>query len=280
MTIEERFQEVIGVIEDAGKEAKAYFDMNSAVCEIKADGSVVTAIDQSIEKKITAYVREAFPNDAIVGEEGEGCEGTSGFTWHIDPIDGTDNFLRRVPFTAVSVARIGPSNEDSFGIIHNPITGQTFAALMDNGVYEQERVCQMTDELLGGRAIISLAPGRTSWMKTARYNIQKEIGLKLGRGGSLNCCALELAYVAANRLDGVLSFGLSTYDYAAGLYLVQSAGGVISVFKDGEWKEWTGPLQPLLSEHGATFFASHRGIHSEVLSIVGDPKSWSDEIRG
>lgn len=275
--IEEKFQELIAVIEESGLEARAYFDTGSAVCEIKGDGSVVTAIDTSIENKICSFVRESFPDDTIVGEEGEGYVGTSSFTWHIDPIDGTDNFLRRIPFTAVSVARIGPSSEDSFGIIHNPITNQTFASLMDNGVYEQERVCQVTDELLGGKTVISLARGRESWMKSAGYNLQKGLGLKFGRCNSLNCCALELAYVAANRLDGVLSFGLHTYDYAAGLYIVKSAGGSISVFKNGMWSEWTDPLQDLLSQHGATFFASHRGIHEDALKIIGDPRSWSDE---
>ena len=276
-TIEDSFHSLVRLIEAEGAKARAYFDGNHSANEQKSDGSVVMQIDKDIEMALVKFVRAEFPNDTIVGEEGEGYVGTSDFVWHIDPIDGTDNFLRRIPFCAISVARLGSTTEDSFGIIHNPITKQTFAALMDNGVYEREHIHVLNDSILGGRAMVSVARGREKWMKSASYNIRKAFAMKFGGGNSFGSCALELAYIAANRIDGQLTFGLNSYDYGAGLFLVKAAGGLISVFENDEWLPVTGSLKDLCRTHGKTMFISHAGIHSEALTLIGDPRKWSDE---
>ena len=277
MTIEEKFHALVTLIETIGLQARAYFDDNQNKNEQKADGSVVTQIDKDIEDSLVKFIRTEFPEDTIIGEEGEGYVGTSDFVWHIDPIDGTDNFLRRIPFCAISVARLGNTNEDSFGIVHNPITKQTFAALMDNGVYEREHVHMLNNDILGGRAVISIGRGRESWMKSAAFNMFKAIGTQLGKPMILNCTALELGYIAANRIDGVINFGEKSYDYAAGLFLVKAAGGQISVFENGVWSLWTGSLKDLCAEHGKTMFISHGGIHADALALIGNPRDWSDE---
>lgn len=277
MTIEEKYHTLVTLIETEGLKARAYFDDNQSANEQKADGSVVTKIDTEIEAALVAYIRTEFPEDTIIGEESDGYKGASDFVWHIDPIDGTDNFLRRVPFCAISVARLGNTTEDSFGIVHNPITKQTFAALMDNGVYEKEHVHKLTDELLGGRAVISIGRGREYWMKSAGYNLQKAFGTTFGKCTVYNCTALELAYIAANRIDGFLTYGLHSYDYAAGLFLVKAAGGFISVFRNDAWSLWTGSIKELCSNHGEIIFVSHGGIHTDALALIKNPRDWSDE---
>jgi myo-inositol-1(or 4)-monophosphatase len=277
MTIEAKYHALITLIETEGLKARAYFDDNQNANEQKADGSVVTQIDKDIEDAIVGFVRTHFPEDTIIGEESAGYIGTSDFVWHIDPIDGTDNFLRRIPFCAISVARLGSATEDSFGIVHNPITKQTFAALMDNGVYEREHIHILTDELLGGRVVISIGRGREFWMKSAGYNLQKAFGTNFGKCTVYNCTALELAYIAANRIDGFLTYGLHSYDYAAGLFLVKAAGGQISVYENNVWSPWTGSLKDLCAEHGKTMFISHGGIHTQALELINNPRDWSDE---
>lgn len=268
------------VIERAGEQARGYFLRDMTENEQKNDGSVVTAVDTAIERELVSYVRKQFPDDTIVGEEDKGYVGTSQFVWYIDPIDGTDNFLRKIPFCAISVARLGDTTEDSLAIVHNPITGITFSGLAGDGVQEAQqeaqRVHQINEELLGGRAIVSVCRGREVWMKSATYNLQKAFGKQFGKGTAYGCCALELTYVAANRIDGVLTFGLNPYDYAAGLFLIQSSGGSISVFRDGSWLEWTASLKELCQESSETIFASHAGIHTEALSLIGDPYQWRD----
>jgi myo-inositol-1(or 4)-monophosphatase len=272
------FTSLITEIESAGQLARQYFINNESSNKQKEDGSVVTVIDNAIEDRLVTYIRTHFPDDSIVGEEGEEYVGSSDYVWQIDPIDGTDNFLRRIPFCAISVARLGSLDKGSFAIIHNPITQQTFSSFMHEGVYEKRIIHHINNEILGGRAIISITRGREVWMKTASYNLRKALGIRFGVGNSYGCCALEHAYVAANRLDGVLTFGLHTYDYAAGLYLIKSAGGTISVFNGETWCEWKRDIKSLCRDHGATIFSSHRGIHDEALALIGNPRKWSDEI--
>ncbi len=270
------FDRLITEIETAGLLAHAYFVADHTANEQKSDGSVVTAIDLEIEQKLVSYIRTHFSDDTIVGEEGDGHRGVSDFVWHIDPIDGTDNFLRKIPFCAISVARLGPTMEDSCAVIHNPITKQTFSAFMDEGVIEQSRIHRIDTHVLGGRAMISVARGREPWMKTASYNIRKALGLQFGGGNSYGSCALELAYVAANRLDGVLTFGLNSYDYGAGLFLIKTGGGMISVWRNTKWEALTGSLKDVCAVHGATIFASHAGVHAEALALIGDLRQWAD----
>jgi myo-inositol-1(or 4)-monophosphatase len=275
--IEQKFQDLITQIEVAGKVARDYFDSDDISNDIKADGSVVTRIDNEIETMLRAYVAEQFPGDAIVGEEHDDTAGTTGFVWHIDPIDGTDNFLRKIPFCAISVARLGDTTEDSFGIVHNPITNHTFASLMENGAYENERITNLTAEPLGGKYAISIGRGKEAWMKRAAYKMMAGIGLQYGRCGAYNCTALELSYLSAGRLDGFLTFGLHTYDYAAGLFLVRAAGGAISVFKEGEWQRFEGSLKSLCDTHEKTIFASHPDIHDDMCDFIGNPKEWDSQ---
>lgn len=172
--IETKFRTLVSFVESIGQVARDYFDSEDFSNDIKDDGSVVTYIDQLIEQKLRTFVAEQFPGDAIVGEEHDDTEGTTGFVWHIDPIDGTDNFLRKIPFCAISVARLGDTAEDSFGIVHNPITKHTFASLMENGAFENERVTNLTAEPLGGKFTVSIGAGRNEpWMKPALYHLQE-----------------------------------------------------------------------------------------------------------
>ena len=231
MNIEEKFQKLLVIIKEAGEEAFEYFESDDFGTDIKDDGSVVTRIDKSIESKLRAFVQENFPDDAIVGEEEDDIVGTSGFVWHIDPIDGTDNFLRKVPFCAVSVARLGDTPEDSFGIVYNPITKLMFASLMEDGAYETKRLTNLTAEPLSGKLVITVGRGRKEpWMQSATYKIYEAVGTKFGKCQAYNSTALELSYLSAGRIDGFLTYGLNSYDYGAGLYLVKAAGGAISVY--------------------------------------------------
>jgi myo-inositol-1(or 4)-monophosphatase len=276
-TLEEQFQDLITHIETAGQLARDYFDSQDISNEVKSDGSVVTRIDMEIETVLRDYIAKHFPNDAIIGEEHDDMEGTSGFVWHLDPIDGTDNFLRKIPFCAISVARLGETAEDSFGIVHNPITKHTFASLMENGAYENERLTNLTADPLGGRYTITVGRGRESWMKSAGNNIITACDEKYGRGLRYGSTALELAYLSAGRIDGFITFGLSTYDYAAGLFLVRAAGGAISVFENDTWKIWEGSIKELCDVHKKIIFASHPDIHEDIRDFIGNPRTWSSE---
>jgi len=276
MKIEKQFQELARTIRNSGEQAHEYFISSSTDHLTKSDGSVVTEIDQQIERDLLDFVQKNFPDDAIVGEEYGDRQGNSSFVWHIDPIDGTDNFLRKIPFCGVSVARLGDTFEDSFGIVYNPLTRQMFSSLGDEGVFENEHVCNLTSEPLGGRFVISIGRGKGEpWMKKASYALQEELGNRFGKCLAYGSTALELAYIAANRIDAYLTFGLKSYDYAAGLFIARTAGARISVHTAEGWSEWKESIKELCSIHGRTIFVSHPDIHEDILSVIGDPKKWS-----
>lgn len=274
-TIEKKYHALIAHLEVVGQIARDYFDSEDFSNEIKGDGSVVTHVDKTIELSLRHFITKHFPDDAIVGEEHDDTEGTTGFVWHIDPIDGTDNFLRKIPFFCISIARLGDTAEDSFGIIYNPVTRHTFASLMENGVYENERLGNLTAEPLGGKYTLSVGGGRRElWMKPALFRIQEAFAARFGRARDYGSTALHLAYLAAGRFDAFLTYGLNTYDYGAGFFLVRAAGGKISVFENNTWQEWTGSIKDLCDHHGKIIFASHTDIHTEILDFIGNPKDW------
>lgn len=278
MTVEDKFHLLLQEVREVSILARNYFESPDFSNEQKTDGSVVTEVDKAIERVIRTFIDTHFPDDAVIGEEEDDKPGTSGFVWHVDPIDGTDNFLRKIPFCAVSIARLGDTAEDSFAIVHNPITNLTFASIMENGTFENEHLTNLTAEPLGGRYTVTVGRGRQPWMKGAGNNIITACDEKFGRGVRYGSTALELAYVSAGRIDGFLTFGLSSYDYAAGAYLVRAAGGTISVFENGAWSEWTASIKELCAEHGKTIFVSHPDVHCEMRDFIGDPKRWANEV--
>lgn len=278
MNTDEKFKLLKTEIEVVSKMARDYFDSADFSNEQKADGSVVTEIDQAIEKRLRSFITENFPDDAVVGEEHEDTPGTSGFVWHIDPIDGTDNFLRKIPFCAVSIARLGDTEEGSFGIVHNPITSHTFASIASGEMFENEHVGKITAEPLGGKYVISVGRGRSeTWMAPAARNIIAGCTEEFGKSTAYGSTALELAYLAAGRIDGYLTFGLYSYDYAAGLFLVRAAGGMISVFEDEVWRVWEGSIKDLCVTHGKTIFTSHPDMHLTMRDFIGSPQRWATQ---
>lgn len=280
MDIEKEFKDLTDVVEEAGALARDYFYSDINPNTQKADGTVVTEIDQKAEAMLRAHIAERFPDDAIVGEEEGASEGKSGFVWYIDPIDGTDNFIRKIPFFAVAATRLGNDPEGSMAIIHNPVSRQTFASLRENDTYENEHLCNLTPDTIGGRYLL-VVEGMSKngpWVKSARSKLWGALYERFGRSYAFQSTLLEFAYVAAGRIDGFLSMEFDPWDTAAGLYLVKAAGGAISVHTKEGWKRWDGPIKELYGTSGverATIFVSHPDIHQNVLDFIGDPSAWA-----
>lgn len=280
MTTKEKFNGLIECIEGCGEAARAYFNDVENNSVQKADGSVVTEIDTKTEEIIRTFVEEHFPEDTIVGEEGEDVVGTSDFLWFIDPIDGTENFVRKIPLFSITAVRLGSTMEDTMAVVHNPITRQTFASFGSEGAYENMNLCNHTSDTIGGRYIINIGAGtRAPDIKSAQYELYKAITLKFGKSGTFNSALLEFAYVAAGRLDGFLSINHKPWDSAAGLYLAKSAGAAISVHGDNGWKRYDGAIKDLYGKNHKeqnTYFVSHPDIHDEILNFIQNPLGWSD----
>lgn len=200
---------------------------------------VVTEMDRRAEEQIRAAIRRARPGDALQGEEGRDETGSTGLTWVIDPIDGTVNYLYGIPAYAVSVAVAtgDPHTPGGWsvlaGAIADPERGAVFHARRGGGAFERDRLGRdhrltVTDEDDLGLALIGTGFG---YLRERRIGQAAVVAALLPqvrdirRAGS---AALDLAAVAAGRLDGFYELGLHPWDLAAGWLLVTEAGGVVS----------------------------------------------------
>lgn len=196
--------------------------------QAKGHNDYVTRADREAEATVIDTIRRAHPDHAILAEESGRSDGRgrSEVEWIIDPIDGTTNYIRGIPHFAVSVAaRV--RGELAHGVIYDPYKDELFTASRGNGTTLDGRRVRVTGAAHFHTALLAtgFAYHRSEGMDAHLAPIQqvlRECG-DIRRGGS---AALDLAYVAAGRLDGFWEFGLQPWDIAAGLLLVREAGGI------------------------------------------------------
>lgn len=187
-------------------------------------------VDADAEKVIIKELKRAYPEYAIVGEEG-GPQGNGRHTFIIDPLDGTSNYLHGIPHYCVSIA-LCENGEPTDAVIFDPLRNELFTASRGSGAQLNDRRIRVTDrkELAGTLIGTGFAP-----RERARVGAQLECVRELlvhaedvRRAGS---AALDLAYVACGRLDAYFEAGVRDWDIAAGMLLVREAGGKVSDFK-------------------------------------------------
>ena len=196
----------------------------------KGAADLVTEVDLAAEKEIIAILSRAFPGHQVVGEESGVGEGESDYIWWIDPIDGTTNFVHGYPFYSVSVA-LEYRGESIVGIVYDPTRNELFQAVKGRGTFlNGTPITVSMVETLNDSLLATGFPYDRSRRKEA---LDLAAGLlKRVQGVRRDAsAALDLAYVAAGRLDGFWEFGLKPWDTAAGRLLVEEAGGKISDFK-------------------------------------------------
>ncbi len=188
----------------------------------------VSDADRDAEALIVGLLRGGRPADGLVGEEGAGVQGESGLEWVVDPLDGTVNFLYGIPQWGVSIA-CRDATATLVAVVHDPLRDETFAAARGDG-------CRLNDEPLriGAAPPLERALVGTGFSyAAAERDLQTALVARvlprardIRRAGS---AALDLAWVAAGRLDAFYEHGLAPWDHAAGDLLVQEAGGVVQV---------------------------------------------------
>jgi myo-inositol-1(or 4)-monophosphatase len=269
-------QYVEGELGDIAREA---FLATTSDSSQKSDGSTVTEVDIVLEKNLKVFITEYFPQDSVYGEEEGFVQGTSDFVWIIDPIDGTDNFARKIPFFAITVVRLGNTEEDTFSLIYNPASRQLFSSFAGETVLENGHPAKSPTTQIGGRSFVTVTGANSSapWIKSVRQNIQGALSSEFGKSGHYHSSLLEHAYVATGKLDGMLQLQMNAWDSAAGVYLVRAGGGQVSVFDNGEWSLHTGPVKELYGEDFSlrpTLFVSRPDIHERALSAIKNPEDW------
>ncbi len=195
----------------------------------KGKNDFASEVDRKSEREIINIIRAAYPDHAILAEESGAHKGNE-FVWIIDPLDGTTNFLHGFPQYAVSIA-LKHKGKLEVGVIYDPLRDELFTARRGGGAMLNNRRIRVTRQSSMKGALIGTGfPFKTAAHLDAYVGMFKSIttdSAGIRRAGS---AALDLAYVAAGRLDGFWEIGLMEWDMAAGVLLIKEAGGVVTDF--------------------------------------------------
>jgi len=199
----------------------------------KAANDFVSDVDRQAEQVIIETIKKAYPDHAIKAEENGELDGNSDFQWVIDPLDGTTNFLHGFPQFAVSIA-FKQNGRLSQAVVFNPVNQELFTASRGEGAMLNDRRIRVAKQnslegaLLGTGFPFKDQQHLDTYMATFKALFPMTSGIR--RPGS---AALDLAYVAAGRLDGFWEIALNEWDMAAGALLIKEAGGLIGDFSGG-----------------------------------------------
>ena len=251
-----RRREVVeAVVREAGEAALGRFRDRRFEVETKGPQDLVSEVDRETEAAIRARLVEAFPDTGFMGEEGGGR--VDGLTWVVDPIDGTSNFVRGIPFWCLSVALV-EEGRPVLGVVRDPCLGETFAAHRGGGAALNGQPISVSGTRTPDSAILGI--GFSFKSSVARHQevlahllAERTVYRFQGAG------ALTLAHCAAGRIDGFWEDHMMPWDVAAGLVLIAEAGGVVSDYAEG--RGWVDGNRILASAPGlAGFFSAATGI--------------------
>jgi myo-inositol-1(or 4)-monophosphatase len=234
MSLDERYRFLQSLSPRAGAFALDFWRRRGElVVELKGPQDFVSHADRAVEAMIRDAIAQAFPDDAFLGEEtASTIEGVPERVWIVDPIDGTHNFLRGIPYWNVSIA-YAERGVRTLGAICDPVAGAVYHGRRGGGAWRTDA---------SGEARLSAAParelagslicvGHSDRFPDPRYLafrsalMDREVAFR-----NFGCAALQLAHVAEGRYDAFVELELSAWDAMAGLLLVEEAGGYVAPF--------------------------------------------------
>jgi len=225
--------------------------------DMKGDKNLVTEVDRESERLIVSHLLASYPTHNIVAEEGEYPQGDSPYRWIIDPLDGTTNYAHAFPWFCVSIG-LEVAGEIVAGVIYNPIHDELFTATNGGGAFLNGRRIHVSprsplqNTLLGTGFPYDCASDPAN--NFTHFVCFQKAARGIRRAGA---AALDLAYVAAGRLDGFWELKLKPWDVAAGVLMVREAGGRVSKFDGSPYDINTNRI-----------VASNGLIHNEMIAVL------------
>ena len=211
--------------------------------EEKAKNDFVSEIDRAAEDAIVDTIMRAYPDHGVLGEERGAARPDAEYTWIIDPLDGTTNFLAGIPHFCIAIAvRRGAVLEH--GVVVDPVHNEEFSATRGAGARMNDARIRVTNTRALERAIVSTG---IPYAQLERHLASYTEMLRACRGGcrsvrAMGAAALDLAYVAAGRTDAFFQVGLQPWDMAAPTVIVREAGGFVADIAGGDRFMETGNL--------------------------------------
>ncbi len=221
--------EVEAIAREAGALLMGYFARRVTI-EYKGEVDLVTEADRASEKLIVERLRARWPEHGIVAEEGTRSETAAEYRWYVDPLDGTTNFAHGYPVFCVSIALTRSDGQLDVGVLYDPTRDEMFAAERGQGATLNGKPIHVSKTATLAESILGTGFPSHKRHKNPNIHFYHQITLRshgVRRAGS---AALDLANVAAGRYDGFWEFNLNTWDTAAGVLLVQEAGGKVTRF--------------------------------------------------
>lgn len=243
---------------DIAREAGALlenFQRRRVPFELKGDFDLVTEADRASEQLVVGRLRAHFPDHGLEAEEGARHEGSSAYRWFIDPLDGTTNFAHGFPVYNVTMA-VTKDDDLIAGVIYDPVRDEMFAAEKGSGAtLNGKKISVSSAPALSESLVATGFPSRKRHLNINIHFYWQMAMLTHGvrRAGS---AAIDLAWVACGRMEAFWEFGLNPWDQAAGILLVQEAGGRCSDMHGGR--------AHVRSPH---VLADNGHLHREILGV-------------
>lgn len=208
----------------------------------KTRNDFVTAVDKAAEKAIIETIQKTHPEHSIMSEEMGDIEGNPDFQWIIDPLDGTANYIHGFPQFCISIAFKNKGQIEQ-GVIYDPVRNDLFVATKGEGARLNNRRIRVSDCTKMELALIGTGfPFRHRQLFPTYLKSLEEVYAKVSDIRRAGSAALDLAYVAAGKLDGHWELGLKIWDVAAGVLMIKEAGGMVSDLNGGETYLETGNI--------------------------------------
>ena len=255
------------IARQAGSRIQQLREIGVEVAHTKSSlADVVTAADREAERFIAAALRDARPDDGLLGEEGAQTGGSSGITWVVDPIDGTVNYLYGLPSYAVSIAATVEDRGDGAtadgrravaGAVYVPALDELFDAYEGGGSRLNGTTIALPEAANLSLALVATGFGYTVERRTEQAEVVAQLIPRVRDIRRMGAAAVDLCNLAAGRLDAYYERGLQPWDYAAGALIAREAGAQILALREGEL-----PGEPMLIA-GAPSLA--RSLRSAIL---------------
>jgi myo-inositol-1(or 4)-monophosphatase len=218
---------------EAGALLLSYF--GKVAVEYKGEVDLITEADRSAEKLVVGRIRKQWPSHDLIGEEGSRVETGSDFRWYVDPLDGTTNFAHGYPVFCVSIA-LEHKGERIAGVLYDPCRDELFAAEKGSGARLNGKPIHVSKVQHLAESLVATGFPSHKRHKNPNIHFYHQITLRshgVRRAGS---AALDLCCVACGRYDGFWEFNLNPWDTAAGVLLVEEAGGKVTNFTGGPFE--------------------------------------------
>jgi myo-inositol-1(or 4)-monophosphatase len=223
------------VAEEAGafiRKERQFFDVKNV--EQKGLNDLVSYVDKQAEKMIVEKLSDILPEADFITEEGTGHTDGKDYTWIIDPLDGTTNFIHGLPIFSVSIA-LRYLDEIVIGVVYEINFHECFYAMKDHGAFCNGKAIKVSSVNSLSESLIATGFPYSAFSQIDVYlDVLKELMRKCHGVRRLGSAAIDLCYVACGRVDGFFEYDLKPYDVAAGALIVQEAGGVVTDFSRGK----------------------------------------------